>query len=63
MVAGFTITYAEEAIGVAEAAKASGMPVALSFTVETDGRLPSGEPLAMRSCAPTPRPAPIRRTT
>jgi S-methylmethionine-dependent homocysteine/selenocysteine methylase len=45
MVAGFTMTYAEEAIGIAQAAKASGMPVALSFTVETDGRLPSGEPL------------------
>jgi len=56
MVAGFTMTYAEEAIGVAAAAKASGMPVALSFTVETDGRLPSGEPLGdaiMRTDAAT----------
>lgn len=56
MVAGFTMTYAEEAIGIAQAAKASGMPVALSFTVETDGRLPSGEPLGdaiMRTDAAT----------
>jgi S-methylmethionine-dependent homocysteine/selenocysteine methylase len=40
-----TLPYAEEAIGIARAALASGMPVALSFTVETDGRLPSGQPL------------------
>jgi S-methylmethionine-dependent homocysteine/selenocysteine methylase len=45
LVSAFTMNYAEEAIGVAQAAKASGMPVALSFTVETDGRLPSGESL------------------
>jgi len=56
MVAGFTMTYAEEAIGIAQAAKASAMPVALSFTVETDGRLPSGESLGdaiMRTDAAT----------
>jgi S-methylmethionine-dependent homocysteine/selenocysteine methylase len=46
MVAAFTMNYAEEAIGIAAAARASDMPVAISFTVETDGRLPSGEPLA-----------------
>ena len=45
MVAAFTMNYTEEAIGVATAAKASDMPVAISFTVETDGQLPSGEPL------------------
>lgn len=45
MVAAFTMNYTEEAIGIASAAKASGMPVAISFTVETDGRLPSGEGL------------------
>jgi S-methylmethionine-dependent homocysteine/selenocysteine methylase len=39
------MTYAAEAIGVARAARAAGLPVALSFTVETDGRLPSGQPL------------------
>lgn len=46
MVSALTLTYAEEAIGVAKAARAHGMPVVLSFTVETDGRLPSGQTLA-----------------
>ncbi len=41
-----TMTYAEEALGVARAAAEAEMPVAISFTVETDGRLPSGQPLA-----------------
>jgi S-methylmethionine-dependent homocysteine/selenocysteine methylase len=45
MVAAFTINYAEEAIGVIRAAKACAMPVAIAFTLETDGRLPSGESL------------------
>ena len=45
MVSAITMTYAEEAIGVAQAAAAAGMPVAVSFTVETDGRLPSGQAL------------------
>jgi S-methylmethionine-dependent homocysteine/selenocysteine methylase len=45
MVAAFTINYVEEGIGVAKAAEANGMPVAISFTVETDGRLPSGQSL------------------
>jgi homocysteine S-methyltransferase len=45
MVSAITMTYAEEAIGVANAAAAAGVPVAISFTVETDGRLPSGQAL------------------
>ena len=45
MVTALTMTYAEEAIGVTQAAKAVGMPVVISFTVETDGRLPSGRTL------------------
>lgn len=45
MVAAFTMNYVEEAIGIARAAQASAMPVAISFTLETDGRLPSGETL------------------
>ena len=45
MVAAFTLNYVEEAIGIAAAAKAADMPVALSFTLETDGRLPSGDSL------------------
>jgi S-methylmethionine-dependent homocysteine/selenocysteine methylase len=46
MVCAITMTYAEEAIGVTRAARAAGMPVAISFTLETDGRLPSGQTLA-----------------
>jgi S-methylmethionine-dependent homocysteine/selenocysteine methylase len=45
MVTGITMTYVAEAIGIARAALAVGMPVALSFTVETDGRLPNGQTL------------------
>jgi S-methylmethionine-dependent homocysteine/selenocysteine methylase len=45
MVAAITMNYVEEAIGVARAARDAGMPVAISFTVETDGRLPTGQPL------------------
>lgn len=45
MVAAFTMNYAEEAIGIALAARDTGIPVAISFTVETDGRLPSGDTL------------------
>jgi S-methylmethionine-dependent homocysteine/selenocysteine methylase len=45
MVTAITMTYAAEAIGIARAARAAGMPVAISFTVETDGRLPGGRTL------------------
>jgi S-methylmethionine-dependent homocysteine/selenocysteine methylase len=37
-----TLTYPEEGIGVTRAAKAAGIPIVVGFTVETDGRLPSG---------------------
>jgi homocysteine S-methyltransferase len=40
-----TMTNAEEAIGIVRAAVAAGIPAAISFTVETDGRLPTGQPL------------------
>ena len=40
-----TMTNSAEAIGVARAARVEGLPVVISFTVETDGRLPSGERL------------------
>ncbi len=40
-----TITPTDEAIGIVRAAAAAGIPAALSFTVETDGRLPTGQPL------------------
>jgi homocysteine S-methyltransferase len=45
MMSAITMTYVEEAIGVARAATAVSLPVAVSFTVETDGRLPSGQAL------------------
>ena len=45
MLTAVTMTYAEEAAGVARAAAAAGLPCAISFTVETDGRLPSGQAL------------------
>lgn len=40
-----TMTSASEAAGVALAAHASDAPVAISFIVGSDGRLPSGQPL------------------
>jgi S-methylmethionine-dependent homocysteine/selenocysteine methylase len=45
MVAAFTIPYIAEGIGVALTARSEEMSVVISFTVETDGRLPSGEML------------------
>jgi homocysteine S-methyltransferase len=45
MVGGTTLTYIEEAIGMVRAAKVAGVPISISFTLETDGRLPSGETL------------------
>lgn len=45
MVSAITMNYFEEAAGIAIAAKQAGMPVAVSFTVETDGKLPTGETL------------------
>jgi homocysteine S-methyltransferase len=45
MVTAITMTYAEEAIGLTRAAVEHGLPVAISFTLETDGRLPSGQAL------------------
>jgi S-methylmethionine-dependent homocysteine/selenocysteine methylase len=45
LIAAITMTYVDEAIGVARAAAAAGVASAISFTVETDGRLPSGQAL------------------
>ncbi|WP_209016937.1 homocysteine S-methyltransferase family protein [Roseibium aggregatum] len=42
LVTAVTMTNVPEATGVAIAAKAIGIPCVISFTVETDGRLPSG---------------------
>ena len=46
LITALTLTYPAEAIGIAQAARDAGMPVVLSFTVETDGRLPDGTSLA-----------------
>ncbi len=45
LVTAITMNYAEEAAGIARAARRADMPVVISFTVETDGRLPTGQPL------------------
>lgn len=45
LVTAITMTSSDEAVGVVRAAQAAGIPVVISFTVETDGRLPSGQPL------------------
>ena len=45
MVTAITMNYVEEAIGIAKAAEKAAMPVAISFTVETDGNLPTGQSL------------------
>ncbi|ASY62071.1 putative homocysteine S-methyltransferase [Sinorhizobium sojae CCBAU 05684] len=45
MVAAYTLTNIDEAIGIARAARKHQMPCAISFTVETDGRLVTGRSL------------------
>ncbi|PWG61909.1 homocysteine S-methyltransferase family protein [Sediminicurvatus halobius] len=46
MITAITTTNVPEAVGITRAAQAEGMPVVISFTVETDGRLPTGDTLA-----------------
>lgn len=45
-VTGATLSYPSEAAGIALAARTAGLPAVISFTVETDGRLPDGSTLA-----------------
>lgn len=45
MVSAMTMTNVNEAVGLTRAAMAAQMPVSISFTVETDGRLPTGQSL------------------
>ena len=46
MIAAYTMTNVEEATGIVSVARELGVPFALSFTLETDGRLPSHTSLA-----------------
>lgn len=46
MVSAITLTHSGEAIGIARAAAVVGLPVVISFTVETDGKLPNGQSIA-----------------
>ena len=46
MVAALTLTYVDEAIGIVQAARDAGIAAAISLTLETDGNLPSGQPLS-----------------
>jgi homocysteine S-methyltransferase len=43
MLSAITMTHVGEAVGIVRAAETAGLPVVISFTVETDGRLPTGE--------------------
>ncbi len=45
LVSALTMTGVGEAVGIVQAARAVDLPVVVSFTVETDGRLPDGTPL------------------
>ena len=44
-VSALTLTYPAEAVGFVRAAAEAGVPSLVSFTVETDGRLPNGDGL------------------
>jgi homocysteine S-methyltransferase len=46
VVTALTMGYVGEAAGITLAARAAGVPAVVSFTLETDGRLPTGMPLA-----------------
>ncbi len=46
MVSALTMTNTPEALGIARAAAKAEIPCVISFTVETDGRLPTGQPLS-----------------
>jgi S-methylmethionine-dependent homocysteine/selenocysteine methylase len=61
LVSAMTLTHVEEAIGVTRAAGAASLPVVISFTVETDGRLPNGLALseAIESVDRDESPSPI----
>jgi homocysteine S-methyltransferase len=45
MVSALTFTQSSEAVGIVRAANDVGLPIVVSFTVETDGTLPTGQPI------------------
>ncbi|APG47160.1 homocysteine S-methyltransferase family protein [Phaeobacter porticola] len=45
VMSGYTLAYPAEAIGIVRAARRFTIPVVISFTVETDGKLPTGTSL------------------
>jgi homocysteine S-methyltransferase len=45
LITAYTLAYAAEAVGIVRAAQSASVPAVISFTVETDGRLPDGQPL------------------
>ncbi|MEP0940753.1 MAG: homocysteine S-methyltransferase family protein [Rhizobiaceae bacterium] len=45
IVSGYTLAYSSEAIGIVQAARRFGLPVVIAFTVETNGKLPTGASL------------------
>ena len=45
MITAITMNYTEEALGITKAAQRAGMPAVISFTVETNGQLPTGQTL------------------
>ena len=42
VISGYTLAYPAEAVGIIRATRRFGLPVVISFTVETDGKLPTG---------------------
>ena len=46
VITAITMTNVAEAIGIVRAARSVGKPVVISFTLETDGKLPTGDTLA-----------------
>ena len=57
LVSAFTLSTADEAIGIAQACDSAGVPCVIAFTVETDGALPDGTPLG-KAIAKTDRDVP-----
>ncbi len=45
MISAMTLTHTGEAIGIVQAAQEIDVPIVIAFTLETDGHLPSGQPL------------------